>query len=154
MATQASKWVLGHLASVVDTSDRYGMVYIRTPAHTPGPPPHYHEDATELFLILRGRLDVICDGCAVPLGPGESFVVPRRSVHTFSNASDMETEWVTTYAPDGFQAFFTDFGVDASEADAQRRSVDGELVGRVVAMCARYGMILADMPATRADADR
>ncbi|MCC5846616.1 MAG: cupin domain-containing protein [Verrucomicrobia bacterium] len=143
MATQAAKWVLGHLASLVETSDHYGMVYIHTPAHTPGPPPHYHEDATELFLILRGRLEVVCDGKVMVLGPGESFVVPKGSVHTFSNREAEEVEWVTSYAPDGFQQFFADFGVDAREENARERSVAGELVGRVIANCGRYGMILA-----------
>lgn len=147
MSTHASKWVLGHLTAVVETLDRYGMVHIHTPGHTPGPPPHYHEDATELFLILRGRLEVVCDGTVIELGPGESFVVPRRAVHTFSNRREEEVEWVTTYAPDGFQKFFTDFGVDAREPDARLRSVDGALVGRVIAECATYGMIPAEMPA-------
>jgi len=147
MATQDAKWVLGHLTSVVETQDRYGMVYIRTPARTPGPPPHFHNDSTELFLILRGTLEVLCDGQVLPLGPGESFVVPRGSVHSFSNPTDEEVEWVTTYAPNGFEAFFTDFGVNADEADARARSVAPDLLGRVAADCGRYGMILAEMPA-------
>ncbi len=122
------------------------MVYIRTPEQTPGPPPHYHDKATELFLILRGTLEVVCDGRVMPLGPGESFVVPSGAVHTFSNRTDAEVEWVTSYAPDGFQAFFSDFGITADEADARARSVAPALLGQVAANCARYGMILAEMP--------
>ncbi|HMO51378.1 MAG TPA: cupin domain-containing protein [Kiritimatiellia bacterium] len=146
MATQAAKWVLGHRAALVETQDRYGMVYIRTPPHTPGPPPHYHEDATELFLVIRGELNVVCDGHVVTLGPGQSYVAPKGSVHTFANNGDTEAEWVTSYAPDGFQTFFADFGIDATESGARERSVAPDLLRRVGAECGNYGMILAEMP--------
>ena len=48
-------------------------------------PWHVHEDADDLFLVLRGHIeiDVEEDGAAraVPLGPGELMVVPAGTRH-------------------------------------------------------------------------
>jgi hypothetical protein len=78
------------------------------------------------------------------LGPGEYLEVPRGVVHTFGNESDTdEVRFITGYDPMGFEAFFDEFGVDASEPGAFEASVTEEAIQRVVDGCARHGMILA-----------
>ena len=126
------------------------MLTVVSPGNAEGPPPHYHEDAVELFLILGGRLAVMCDSTWRTLGVGESFVVPRGSVHTFRNPDATEARWLTTFAPRGFERFFTDFGIPAERADAQAASLAGALIGEVVTRCTEYGMILAAQDSDRA----
>ncbi|HXU88589.1 MAG TPA: hypothetical protein VFQ62_07035 [Methylomirabilota bacterium] len=50
--------------------------------------------------------------------------------------------WLTGWRPKGFERFFRDFGVAASEADAQQRSVSNAIVQRIVQNVERYGMYL------------
>jgi mannose-6-phosphate isomerase-like protein (cupin superfamily) len=42
---------------------------------------HRHEQADELFLVIRGRLQVEMRDRTVPLDEGEFFIVPRGVLH-------------------------------------------------------------------------
>lgn len=42
---------------------------------------HQHENTDELFLVLRGTLDIELRDRVVTLGPGELFVVPKGVEH-------------------------------------------------------------------------
>ena len=42
---------------------------------------HHHEDADELFLVLKGTLRIDFRDRSVELGPGEMLVVPRGVEH-------------------------------------------------------------------------
>jgi mannose-6-phosphate isomerase-like protein (cupin superfamily) len=42
---------------------------------------HHHEHEDELFLVLRGHLDMHLRGAVVGLEPGELFIVPRGVEH-------------------------------------------------------------------------
>jgi mannose-6-phosphate isomerase-like protein (cupin superfamily) len=42
---------------------------------------HHHDDADELFLVLRGDLTIRLRDRDVRLGPGELFIVPRGVEH-------------------------------------------------------------------------
>ena len=42
---------------------------------------HHHENEDELFLVLKGVLDLELRDRTVSLGPGEIFVVPRGTDH-------------------------------------------------------------------------
>ena len=42
---------------------------------------HKHADTDDLFLVLRGALDIQLRDRTVTLGPGEMFVVPRDVEH-------------------------------------------------------------------------
>ena len=147
MATKEARWVIGHRVSPVETDSDYAILQIVTPPQTPGPPPHFHDPETELFLILSGEMEVICDGRTQTLKAGESVVIPRGSVHTFRNATDKEVTWITAFSPSRFTQFFVDFGVPASIPGALQQSVSEAMIQRVVAGCSKYGMNLATMPA-------
>ncbi len=143
MGKQKPRWVLGHRVTPVETGADFGLLSITSPAKADGPPPHHHEDAVEMFLILEGTMEVLCDGRWNRLGAGESFVVPKGSVHTFRNPCDAEVKWITSFAPRGFERFFDDFGVPAERKDAREASLSGEMIQRVTSGCAAYGMILS-----------
>jgi len=135
-------WVLGHLITPVQTVGDYGLLAATSQPKVPGPPPHYHEDTTELFYVIEGVLDVMCNGNWQKLGAGHSFTVPRGAVHTFINNSDMDCKWITAFSPRGFEKFFTDFGIPDDQEDAFALSVSEERIQKAIAHCADYGMII------------
>jgi hypothetical protein len=83
------------------------------------------------------------DGEWTSLGPGEYAEVPRGIVHTFRNDGDEEVRMITGFEPMGFEDFFREFGVDASEPGAFEESVSPAMIARVVEGCERFGMVLA-----------
>jgi mannose-6-phosphate isomerase-like protein (cupin superfamily) len=135
-------WVLGHLVRPIETAGDYGLLAIVSRPEVPGPPPHHHPDAAELFYIVDGRLDVMLDGRWQTLGPGESLTVPTGGVHTFINRGERDASWITAFSPRGFERFFTAFGVPAEADDAFAQSVSESMIQRVGATCAQYGMII------------
>jgi len=42
---------------------------------------HHHDAEDELFLVLKGRLDMHLDDRVVPIHEGEFFIVPRGVEH-------------------------------------------------------------------------
>ncbi|MBI3792344.1 MAG: cupin domain-containing protein [Gemmatimonadetes bacterium] len=42
---------------------------------------HAHPDEDELFLVLRGTLEIELEGGAVTLGPGQLVVIPKGTRH-------------------------------------------------------------------------
>jgi hypothetical protein len=112
----------------------------------PGPPPHHHEDCAEFFFVTAGRFGVMRDGEWSALGPGGYVEIQRGVVHTFRNDGDTEVRTITGFEPMGFEAFFAEFGYDASEPGAFEASVAEESIRRVVEGCERYGMIIAPAP--------
>jgi quercetin dioxygenase-like cupin family protein len=138
-----SRWVLGQLVTPVQTGSDFGMLTIVTPAGADGPPPHHHDDAVELFLVLEGCLEVMIDGAWLTLGPGDNAIVPVGSIHTFRNRSEQDACWLTTFAPKGFERFFEDFGQPVDRPGSREASLAPELIQRVITRSADYGMILA-----------
>jgi len=138
-----SFWVLGHRVRPVHTIGDYGLVEIVTAPGTPGPPPHHHDDASEFFYVAEGALDVSLDGAWRTLRAGDSLSIAPGTVHTLANTGSVDVRWLTGWSPRGFERFFTHFGIDADQPGARETSLSPDSVGRVVAGCAGFGMILA-----------
>lgn len=67
---------------------------------------HIHPEMEEIFSVVSGTLDILYQGSWRPLGPGESFPVPRGEVHAWRNGSDQPTRFTNRHAPAlGFQGF-------------------------------------------------
>ncbi len=47
-----------------------------------GPPPHSH-DWDESFYVLRGEVEITCEGKVMTLGAGSLVHVPRGTVHAY-----------------------------------------------------------------------
>ena len=70
-----------------------------------GPPPHYHLNEDELFLVQQGRVQFLVGGRWEEPGEGAVVYVPRGNVHGFRNAGDAPSRmWVLT-TPSGFETF-------------------------------------------------
>ena len=137
-----SLWVIGHRVTPIPCGGRVVALEVATPVGIPGPPPHYHEDCAEFFYVTAGRLGVMKDGEWLALGVGEYAEVPCGVVHTFRNEGDEEVRALTGFEPMGFEAFFEEFGFDASEPRSFESSVSDESIRRVVEGCSRFGMII------------
>ena len=143
MNDTASYFVLGHHVTPLPTLGDFGLVEIKSPPGVPGPPPHHHDDASEFFYVADGQLDVRIDGEWRTLHTGDSLSIAPGTVHTLRNTGDRECRWITGWSPRGFEAFFSRFGIDASDPAACVASTAAEVIGRVVAECGELGMVLA-----------
>ena len=143
MQSNRQFWVLGHKVTSIETVGNYALLEVAAIPGIPGPPPHFHKDAPELFHIVSGSLEVLCNSVWRRLESGESFLVPRGEIHTFRNNLSEEARFMTTWSPRGFEGFFFEFGVPVGEDNAFERSLAPELLQRAVSGCGKYGMVLA-----------
>ena len=120
------------------------MVQIVSLPNVPGPPPHHHDEASELFYVIEGQLDVMVNGEWRVLRSGQSLCIPPGTVHTLRNNSDTDCRWLTAWSPRGFERFFVDLGVPAEQEDSQAESVSDARIQSVVERCGDYGMIVAN----------
>ena len=140
MKDERTNWVVGHRISPLEVSGNYDMVLGHTPAQVPGPPPHYHNGYNEVFLVTRGEMVFVINGQAKTVRAGESVDLPPGTLHTFSNKSDEPCEWVNIHSPKGFSAFFKDLGIPDNQQNAMARSVDDEVIQRLMRVAADYDM--------------
>jgi len=57
--------------------------------------PHVHENAEQLFIILKGAMMFITEEGERQLKPGQAVLVYRGEVHSNRNMADEETEYLT-----------------------------------------------------------
>ncbi|HEX7610415.1 MAG TPA: cupin domain-containing protein [Solirubrobacteraceae bacterium] len=50
-----------------------------------GPPLHLHPSSSETFSVLRGAIELQCDGRELVLRAGETHTVPAGAPHTFAS---------------------------------------------------------------------
>lgn len=144
MNNNKTLWVLGHKVTYVETIGDYALLEVSITPGVPGPPPHYHVDAPELFHLIDGHMDVMLDGTWHSLNKGESIMVPTKSVHSFRSTWAQESRFITTWSPRGFEGFFLEFGVPFDREGAFEKSVSDEMIQRVAAGCSKYGMIIVE----------
>jgi mannose-6-phosphate isomerase-like protein (cupin superfamily) len=66
-----------------------------------GPPPHYHVNDCELFMLQEGRVSYFVQDRWTELGPGGVVFVPRGSIHTFRNVGDVPARQLGLVTPSG-----------------------------------------------------
>ncbi len=57
--------------------------------------PHIHENAEQLFIILKGAMMFKSDAGETPVEQGQAVLVYRGEVHSNYNIADEETEYLT-----------------------------------------------------------
>lgn len=62
-------------------------------------PPNRHQIAVEMFFILKGEGQAVCDGKIVPLRTGDSILVPPSGVHTIENTGLTRLYTLTIMVP-------------------------------------------------------
>ena len=64
-----------------------------------GADPHVHDDAEQLFIVLKGEMKFKIGGVDLSLKQGNAVLVQPREVHENTNAVQSETEYlvITSY---------------------------------------------------------
>jgi quercetin dioxygenase-like cupin family protein len=91
-------------ASKEETRGAYALI-----EHTvegDGPPPHIHKTEEQAFYVLDGQLNVLIGERTVTATAGAFVLVPRGTVHTFSNAGTASARVLVIISPAGFEKFF------------------------------------------------
>jgi len=138
-----AQWVLGHKINPQHASGDYDLVIGETPAQTPGPPPHLHTAFHEVFLVTQGEMEFMVNGKVTLVKEGESINLTPQSIHSFSNNSQNPCKWVNIHSPKGFLRFFEDMGVADTEKNARQKSVEPEIIQKVIQTAAEYDMIIS-----------
>lgn len=66
---------------------------------TDGAPPHFHNDAAELFFVLDGKLDVLLGEEIVTVTANDLLVVPAGLPHAFAPAAGASADVLFVYTP-------------------------------------------------------
>lgn len=98
-----------------------------------GPPPHYHVNEDECFLVQEGRFSILSGGEWTEAGPGAMVFTPRGAVHTYKNIGDTPARMLFTALPAGFEVFFA-----RCEVEFARQG--GPDLARIVAISAEHGI--------------
>jgi quercetin dioxygenase-like cupin family protein len=95
-------------ATADQTGGAYGLVETAVPAGSAGPPPHIHPGEEEAFYVLEGELTVLLDERELVAPAGAFLLVPRGTVHTFSNRTQREARLLVIISPGGFEGAFAE----------------------------------------------
>lgn len=142
MNSVSTKWVLGHKVTPLQTSADYDLVYGESPAYTPGPPPHTHQNFTEVFVVTEGEMEFMINGEIKILKAGDSINLAPNDLHTFGNKTNAPCKWVNIHSPKGFLSFFQNIGVAVDQENAQERSLRDDKIKEVIATASNYDMVL------------
>jgi quercetin dioxygenase-like cupin family protein len=100
-----------------DTGGRYGLVEVTAPAGAPGPPPHVHESEEEAIYVVEGEMEVQIGERTLQARAGTFALVPRGTVHTFSNPTPRPAKVLVIVSPAGFEKAFAEMAEVAPRAD-------------------------------------
>ena len=82
-----------------DTNGSLSMFESTIPAGAKVPVPHYHKDYDETAYGLEGVITFIIEGKTGPLGPGDSYFIPRGTVHSFKNLQNTDAKALAVVTP-------------------------------------------------------
>jgi mannose-6-phosphate isomerase-like protein (cupin superfamily) len=72
------------LADATTTGGLVSAIRSRIGKGVDGPPPHYHDQAAEIFYIIDGGLHVLTGDQVATVATGDFLLVPPRTPHAFS----------------------------------------------------------------------
>jgi mannose-6-phosphate isomerase-like protein (cupin superfamily) len=105
--------ILSGLGSVITfkavseaTGGRYSLVEYYAAPNFQGPPPHIHPDVEEAFYILEGEFAIRLGVDTIRAPVGTFVLIPRGTIHTFSNPGDQPARFLVIVSPGGFERYF------------------------------------------------
>lgn len=87
------------------TNGAWTLIQSTVAPHFPGFKLHLHRRMTETFYILQGSLLLHIGEEKVQAGAGALLVVPPGVMHTYSNPTDAETQYLLYMSPGGFDQY-------------------------------------------------
>jgi quercetin dioxygenase-like cupin family protein len=122
------------------TGGAYGLVESTVPAGSSGPPPHVHVGEEEAFYVLEGEVTVLIGDRELTAPTGSFALVPRGTVHTFSNRTDREARLLTIISPAGFEHAFAEMAKVAPSAE------EPPDMGRLMEIARKYNLQIVGPP--------
>jgi mannose-6-phosphate isomerase-like protein (cupin superfamily) len=112
------------------TAHRLAVAVLTVPAHTDGPPAHWHHKHDETFYVITGTARFTV-GDTQHEAPAGTFVsVPIGAEHTFANPGEEPAIILNTFTPDFYVGYFRDLG---------KLAASGEMTPEaILAVMARY----------------
>lgn len=104
---------------------------------------HYHREAHDVFLCLKGIVNIWANDTARTMGPGDFASVPPGTIHQYQIASD-HTEFVGLIVPGGWEEFFRFIGEPYEGAlfpTDDKRNPFQVLVPKLIAATEKFDMI-------------
>ena len=136
-------WVIGHKLTAIRTTGTHGFADVVVTPGVPGPPPHYHAKAEELYYVVDGEVEIMKGETWHRLSPGESIRIPEGTLHSFRNPGDTPSRFITMHDPgDDMDALFLSFGIPVEEPNSFERSVSDELIAAFAAAAADHDMVI------------
>jgi mannose-6-phosphate isomerase-like protein (cupin superfamily) len=120
-----------HLGAA-ETDGKYTMFTSVTPPGG-GPPPHYHLNEDEWFLVLEGRAEFFKEGIWSEVPVGTAVYAPRGVVHSFRNPGDTPLKMLLHTSPCGFETFFARCEQEFNKPGAPE-------MGRLLQIAAEHGI--------------
>lgn len=109
----------------------------RIPPNARVPAPHFHKDVDEVVYGLEGTLTSTVNGTTHEIGPGDSLVIPRGSVHHHANVHGGLARALTVLTPGSIgRRYFEDIAAEVN--------VPGKPdLGRIKEVMLRHGLVPA-----------
>ena len=90
---------INFLLEAADTNGSLAMFEFMVPVGAKVPLPHSHTHYDETIYGLEGVLTFTVDGKQMPIGPGESYFIPRGAVHGFNNLKQTAAKALAVVTP-------------------------------------------------------
>lgn len=104
---------------------------------------HYHKEAHDVFLCLKGKINVWANDTARSLGPGDFASVPPGTIHQYQIDS-LHSEFIGLIIPGGWEEFFRFIGepyVGPLFPTNDRRNPFEVLIPKLMAATEKFDMI-------------
>jgi len=99
-----------------DTDGAWSLISFTAPGLFRGSGAHHHEQTTETFYVLSGRLRFRLNGEHREYGAGSVVVVPPGLVHAVSNPYDEPVRVLIHCTPGGFEGYYREVADLAARA--------------------------------------
>jgi len=113
-----------------------GMFELSVPPGSNVPPPHSQSNNEECVYVLEGTLRYRVGDTTRDLGPGDSMLTPKGTVHGFSNPFSALARALIVLSPDIGAQYFLDVGSIVNTGAPPDKAA-------LISVMSRYGLVLA-----------
>jgi mannose-6-phosphate isomerase-like protein (cupin superfamily) len=82
-----------------ETEGAFEVFEREVPPHTIGADPHLHRTTIETFYVVEGTACILIGDSEQEFTSGAIVMVPKNTVHAFSNRSDLPLKLLVSYTP-------------------------------------------------------
>jgi mannose-6-phosphate isomerase-like protein (cupin superfamily) len=143
LSTETSYWVMGQFVTLKltapDTAGLFSVAEVSCPPGS-GVLKHLHVAMDEVFYVLRGAIEFDFQGGSEHVSAGGIVFVPRGQLHGFRNAGEHLASLLDIHTPGGFEEFFREAGVPATDVSKPLTGTPPGKTSDVLALLRKHGM--------------